>query len=368
MNYQSTPKNQNNNKQINNQNKNNGRNTKKNNTKSVRKVAIPNQQQNIALSPCAREYAASLANPFTGPAACVPDYPSLLTRKVRTFSKGTLSTSSTTGFGYITMHPPNGVANDVPIVNYSTSAYTGTTALVQTPAAAGTAFGFSNSEYTAALFSSGQVDFSRFRVVSAGLRIRYIGTELNRGGQVIGIMDPDHSSIMIDNTTGKTQSQIEGLTESRRFPVDRDWKTVLYRPVDDIDNSMQTSEQSLWMVASGHDQFDPGFFYMTFYVIGASATTSLSYEWEAYANYEISGRNVRGKTPSHFDPTGFAAVHAATVQTDVLLPSSETPAQRVEKFTKHALSYLDTAISFGKGLGSAAKMLAPVMADVVSVL
>lgn len=317
------------------------------------------------LSPCAREYAASLANPFTGPAACIPDYPALLTRKVRVWAKGTFATSATTGFGCIVMDPLQGVCGDSSyFVASTTSALNSVTpTFTQAAGGAGNTYSASNSEYSLANFDGG-ANGSTVRVVSAGLRVRYIGTELNRGGQIIGLTDPNHNSIMTADGVGKTLSDIEGNSESRRFAVDRTWKCVLFRPVDNNDNVLVSND---FMIG---DQaiFAPGHLYMTFYIQAASATTSLSYEWEAYANYEVAGRNVRGKTPSHYDPNGFASVHAATAHSNLLLPSENTEPDRVSKFLTHAEHYLNNALSWGGQIARIGNTLGPVLSSVAEVM
>lgn len=331
---------------------------RKNRRKRNRKTGQDRLPMNNGLSHCAADYAAALANPFTGPLACIPDYPVLMTRKVRSFAKGVVSTG-TAGFGFVAITPQNGVANDLRFCGFTDAAFTGTAPTMTTGNVTGINYSSSNAEYVAATFGSG---LNQYRVVSCGLRIRYVGTELDRGGQLVGYHDPQHFSIMASPGVGRTVSSLDGEVESRRFPVDRSWKTVLYRPVDDVDNQLDPGTRFMGPVL---DVDADGVWYMTFYILAASAATSLTYEWEAYATYEISGRNVRGKTVSHFDPPGFASVHAASVQTQLLLPSQLNDGERVTSFLREAGSYLNTAISGVRGFISD---VTPVVSGVSSMI
>lgn len=267
------------------------------------------------------------------------------------YAKGTVQTSSTTGFGYVSVTPHLACSNQQPFVAHSTSALTTAYPSFKNGALGTTAV--SNSEFDNSNFFA--PNNTRYRVVSAGLRIRYIGTELDRGGQIILFMDPLHESVITNVSTtpatGKTLATVEGYTESKRFPVDRNWKTVLYRPVDDQDNQMQDASNFLNNGPFLYDTNAAGFYYLNAYIQAASPTSSLNFEWEVYVNLEFTGRNVRGRIPSHFDPSGFAAVHAATVHSNQLMPSDKPDGVRVTSFLEAAEHYLDHAISFGRSVG-----------------
>jgi len=272
-------------------------------------ASIPKGRQSagqpLHLSTCALNYARALANPFTGPLACVPSFPALLTRKMKCYAKGVLQTSNTTGVGFIYCDPSSFVASDSANNSYSSATYTGTTfSLV----GVGTNLFVSNSEYVQAQFGLSAL-LNQYRVVSFGIRIRYVGTELDRGGQIIGFCDPNHIAL-----TGRNVADLDGEIESKRFPVDRNWITVLYRPV-----FAQDTDFSYSMVPLGNATN-----YIGFILVAASATTPLSFEFEVYGNFEIVGRNVRGKTPSEVDFAGYGAVNTATVTTTHLQPNNRS--------------------------------------------
>jgi len=296
------------------------------------------------LSHCSSDYARSLANPFSGPEACVPNYPVLLTRKTRVFARGTFSTG-TAGFGFIAADPVNAVANNLNGVIASTPTFAGTTL---SSAAAGVAGFSTNSEFTAAQFGETTALLQK-RVVSAGLRIRYVGTVFDQGGQVLGFSDPEHNNLF-----GRTFADIDGELESARLVVSKNnWSTVRYRPFFESDLQLNGDFPATVLV--------DGSFYMAFLVQAASAGTSLTYEYEFYVNHEISGKNVRSKTASHFDPTGFGAVHAATITSKALMPSQQSTGESEKTFLTTATQYLNEAVSFGQTLWNVGKMAAPLL-------
>lgn len=277
------------------------------------------------LSKCATDYAISLADPFTGPLACVPTYPAVLTRKLRVYAKGTFSTG-TTGFGFIVFDPSYGIANDQTFVLASDALYGGVTII----GAVGTTAYLSNSDYQAADLGSGPNQIV-FRVVSGGLRIRYIGTELNRGGQVCGLTDPNHNSLLT-----RTFGSLSGEEQSRLFPVNREWITLLYRPFLVGDTEFANS-------LVGTTPLDPSF-YMG-YALQSPTAGPCVFEFEAYSTYEAQGRNVRGMTASHVDPTGYAAVHTATNLSPALAPTVAKTADRTKSFLNTVGSTLTSTVS-----------------------
>jgi hypothetical protein len=147
-----------------------------------------------------------------------------------------------------------------------------------------------NSEYTFAQYGV-DTDLANFRVVGCGLRARYIGNELNRGGQMVALHEPNHQTLF-----GKSLTGLTGYEQGRRFPIDRDWVLVTWIP-------LEQSEQDLKGTFVTAIQGNPmGIIWQ------ANAGVSLDVEWECYAVLEISGRNIRGLTMSHVDAAGFAAV------------------------------------------------------------
>jgi len=147
------------------------------------------------------------------------------------------------------------------------------------------------------------------------------------------LSDPTHTSL-----DGRSLSDFDAEVQSRRFPVDRKWLTVLYRPVVDVDDEFKGTFPN--------GATDPNW-YMGFALAGASATTALTYEWEYYSIYEYQGRNIRGMAPSHYDPTGYAAVHSVSQMGKHLLPSDQDASTRSGSFLSEVGNYLGSALSWG---------------------
>jgi hypothetical protein len=252
------------------------------------------------MSQSATHYALSVADPFSSPeGACIPDFPTLQTGRFRTFAKGTFATSTDAtsgGRGFIVVDPPRGAGNDANAVKTNTAAMAALAGINLT----GAANVNTNSPYGSGSFATG--NNQQFRVVSCGLRIRYIGSELIRGGQIIGLHHPAHYSLHTYN-----ESNLDAYWESARLPVIRDWTTVTYRPVETDDLDWAVSFPTFTPAIT-----DPSY-YMGFLIRApdTNGTNPLQFEYEAYFNYEISGPLVQNKEFSHSDAIGHSAVNEA---------------------------------------------------------
>lgn len=297
----------------------------KRNSRPVVKIALPIHKKKTirqvprgplgsmtSISNCTSDYARALVNPFSGPLACVPNYPALLTLKQRSYVKGTFATG-TTGNGWIVADPSYSAVNDQTSAFSTLSTFGGTT--VNLVGGGGVQQTESNSQYALGTIGPG---LSLVRNVAFGIRIRYIGTELDRGGQIVALCDPNHNSLQ-----GRAFTDFDAEEVSRRFPVDRQWVTVLYSPYFVTDTDFFSNFPVYTPAAT-----DPSFF-MGIMVQAASAGVSLSYEYEVYGLYEFQGRNIRGMTPSHVDNVGFGAVNAAGAFGAVSKPH-QGPSQPVE--------------------------------------
>lgn len=280
------------------------------------------------LSACASDYARALANPFTGPLACVPSFPAFLTRRARVYCKGVLTTSSTNSFGYILAEPTNMVANDIDAVSVSTAASAVTAAQNTVAGDAAIALFRTNSEYTQAQFGTG-AGLLQYRVVAMGIRVRYIGTNLNEGGILIGLHEPDH-----DTLVGSGITQFDAQVESRRMIVGKRWTTVLYKPVNSVDANLRPN----FALASTNTAWYMGF-------VIQSAVTAQNFEFEVYAIHELEGRTLRGKTPSHSDPVGYSSVSSVAATSAELYPTTRSDEERERSMIEQTLDYMNEAIS-----------------------
>lgn len=291
---------------------------RKSNKRSRRKQSKRRPQQSkpqVFLSKCSQGYALTLSNPFDHHGfglTCTPTIPSL---KQNAFVKGTLNTGGN-GFGFIMADPFAAACNDRNCCWGSTSATAVNVAQIADPNtfAVGT-----NSPYVSAQIT-GQEDGITFRVVSAGLRIRYTGTTLNQGGTVYALSHPSHSDM-----DGATLVEVRAINVSKNFSVDRDWISVLWCPVTPTDYGFQTSLPPINVPFILMMQVPPG--------------TSLTFEFELNVNFEFVGAPIRGMTPSHSDAVGFTATQSALQGTNMVVPPREQPKQ-----TKSLISRIESNI------------------------
>ena len=141
------------------------------------------------LSECAARYACAIGAPFSAGAigACVPSFPARPSFKVHSRINGTFSIG-TAGVGYIGVAPC--VSNSQRCIYYTGSTFTGTTLMVSGTGV--NAITNTSNPYASGAFvpASQATDAMTARIISVGLRIRYTGTELNRGGIVYGLVHP----------------------------------------------------------------------------------------------------------------------------------------------------------------------------------
>jgi len=238
---------------------------------------------------------------------------------MRNFVRGVMHTNGA-GFGFLICDPNGLIANDVDSV-YSANQAGGATS----PQLNEVAYQ-SNSEYTNAQIGPAATQ-AQYRLIAACARIRYVGPELTRGGQVLGFCDPDHGTLV-----NKGYSTIDAEMESRKFEVNRKWKTVYYRPAVNAEFDFQTVAYRPFTSAYAD--------YMGFLVRSTDILNILSFEFEVYSVFEVNGRTVRGRTPSISDPSGFAAVQS-TLTLQGLAPNEKTPDESEKSLVVSTNTYAD---------------------------
>jgi predicted enzyme related to lactoylglutathione lyase len=293
----------------------------------------------VVISDCARDYARALTNPFTGPLACVPISPTVLSRKLRVFSKGEFRTG-TSGVGFIVADPSSAIANDITTVNYSLANYAGT--IIGGFFDVGVVLTRTNSDYINTAFGTG-ASKAQYRVVSAGLRVRYIGTNLNMGGTIIAFVDPTSSSIV-----GRSASDLRAEMTSRRLPVNREWSTILWRPVLINDYSFTTNAPS---TAAGSGVWGP----MGFLIESPDSTISMLYEYEFSVVLEVNGRDIRGQTVTKSDVVGQTAIASVSLTANSFIPHQMNATISSENFLDRVANEIHTANSY---VASGGKVLA----------
>lgn len=214
--------------------------------------------------------------------------------------------------------------------------------------------GVSDSPYTEGWFRDAN-DMSRrtYRVVAAGIKIRYRGTELNRGGTISlwrnPVANPDNPS---------TETYLLASHHSVRAPVDRKWHSVTYRPAISAQFDYRNLYDHTFMggpvkelgdakVGSGLEISGPvcgGLISVT------GGTQGDSYDVEADFYYEALGPNLT-KTFTPPDPVGMSAVVAA----NRTVANAKQPAHEEHNTAVGMLQHLKNGVTTAGQIASAAQ-------------
>jgi len=322
-----------------------GKNAKK---KAARKAAMGSQE--LILSNCGVDYAKCLLNPCGAPPSCMPTIGGCQSRKVKVMLRGGLACSSTTGLGCLIVNPLQGITSDLPWAYFSDTPFVGT--VLPSTTGTGVISGFSNSDYQAAAFSTLGASM---RLVSLCLRVRYVGTELNRGGAIYALSEPDHVGL-----NGKSIAQLRAYNACSESPVTEDWTELCYLgPV----NPTEFEYVSTFGATIPNSNLMMAFF------IKCPVSSNSVFDFEVYGNYEVIGPNVNGKTPSFADPTGMAIVTGGAMQAGA---NGQIGHHGSTAFAKKAVSAMGTAaqmaLSFvgtkgaALGVGALSRELIPFLA------
>jgi len=287
------------------------------------------------LSECAGMYAMSLANPYTGPLACVPTFPSITTRKFRTFVRGVFNCGTVIGF--IVMDPFSmAFNNNTQAVVSSALGFLGPNIDFSAIAANVSRYA-SNSDYTQADF--GDEMGQGLRVVSAGLRVQYAGSLLNVGGISYSLQEPNHVSLQ-----NYTLSDMGAYNESERERIEPEgWISLYYKPVVNDEISLFRN-QDYAAVAPASGAYSSSLTNYLGIMLYPSSVGSL-FNFEAYATFEASGAEIRGKTPSSSDPVGFGAIDSITANSNF----DHTAPSLIGKFLKESSFKVGQyALEYGK--------------------
>lgn len=245
-----------------------------------------------ALSHCAALYAASLADPFNVHGVCVPNTPCFPSKKSTYWVKGSLTTSATSG--WIFANPYDALTNESSCA-WWTDGLADVPVLNDNSAVLGISSSASNTPWVNANFASAK-DKLQYRVVSAGLRIRYTGTELDKGGTVVGLSVPTNHSL-----TGYTRENFLQLLGVHVDAPGRDWHSVVWTPAEEAQLDYSSVNPAGYTVMGAVPNC------LGFYV--KPPGTAVPYEFEFYVNVELMGSPVASSmTRMHADPIGFASI------------------------------------------------------------
>lgn len=283
------------------------------------------------ISECARVYAVALRCPFyfqdeicpkvmnlkgvtPKTPVCYPGPYRLNTRKMCCWVKGTFGIQTTTNHGFILFAPArlannNGIANnrDCPVLTSLSNPVAplplGFFAGVDTGAAGwgnvGAAYNFNSDYSTAQLILTAQNQGIKYRVVAAGLRVKYIGPKLTEAGLIHFIEDPDHATL-----SNQSVASISGFEGYFNHLVDkesgeREWHELTFTPVQELDFQFE-GDSIANATFTARDNHFMG-------MIISGCPTGDNFQYEAVTYFEAIGNQVRGKTVTPTDPTGASA-------------------------------------------------------------
>lgn len=256
---------------------------------------------NNPVHPCIVMYCSALVDPRNTPqGACIPWGFPTPSQRVKVANRGTFQLGTTgQGFVYFQM----GIANDTAMFVATSATSVGTNATALNAFTAKTSNTMGKLPFTAAQLNGGQV---KGRVVAAGIRCRYAGTEANRNGIV--------SCYEAQQTQGNVAPYVNWggdlNVRNERPPPDGSWHSAYYSgPYSSTMVNFDTN--TVWNAYQGGP---------ILYIQGVAADL---YEWEGYVHMEYTGDIVSGMTMTHSDPEGYAKVLEATKKTTVSEPISD---------------------------------------------
>jgi hypothetical protein len=299
--------------------------------------------QTFYLSPCSQTYLKALVDPFMleGGMACIPDEFDFPSTKRLVISRGTFN-AGTQGIGFL-LAAPNCFVNDAPSVIGTIATYNG--AAVQSTLTSGiTGVGTVAQNFPFASASFGNTGFSG-RWVGVGVRIRYLGTELNRSGRCI----PVRINRQGQNLQGAAAGDFLAQPEIPSMACTRTWKsvTMLPRPATNYGQATGPDQGTNVMISSDTTYSSSVVPYLGTAEIPNVVGFDLgwwidgcvpgnAFEYEIYGHYEFcaagGGLSPDGITPSHSDAPGVSAIRNAL--------ESNLPVGDASAALNHALKFL----------------------------
>lgn len=340
---------------------------KKKNKRSKRSRVVSPQLYIAApqLSACAKAYLRVCVNPFGNfgkNMPCIPDAIAVPSKKIKVTVRGTAVAGG--GTGYVIYNPWLAIVNDGGLsgtldsfpVTFTTSAYASGEAYFRAVAAgAYTTAGLlgvnSNSPYTTANFTS---NLWAFRLVGAGMRVKFIGDNFHNSGRTVLFRDENQSSIQSGTQVSTMLADMYTNTIPHK-QIPASGVSITFLPTGWQANS--------YALLTNFNQFSPnaGKSCLMCFFSGGDTTTAQSFEFECVSFYEIVGRNL-DTTPSESDALGHGAVTSAISQ---VIRAPVKPPEVVEQtLLQTATNYLSNQISnmmpsvadfAGRTIGSAAK-------------
>lgn len=281
----------------------------------------------VKANECTVKYAVAVADPFNNFAhgACVPTYPSMPSQKATAVISGTVKVATSNQalkYAFVACSPC--LANNLTQVVTSRQELANKFIDFRTPRGVG-ANDYKTQGYVCAQLpcndvqlTDGTSDYSPSfsgRIVSAGLRIRYIGTEKNNGGLIYGLSKGNHETVQERTMTEWTVDQ--GVVKIR---PSYEWTTItcMGSHRDELEygvfrntNSTDHYRQMCYPLSGGRAVDNGGVAFDATHgapIMGFqidAATSDAQFEWEYIIHTEYIGKNTdRVKSANKTAPGG----------------------------------------------------------------
>jgi hypothetical protein len=248
----------------------------------------------MKLSDVSASYAFALERPWDSPPAGIPVFPNFPTQKVVSYGKGTFTTGTATGIGFVYVSPYIVTGNDGAGIWYTS----GTNHTASAFATSGT--GISSTTIPNGPYAGSEITASgvQYRRVGFGVRVSYRGRAIDAGGKMAALEEPYHQAL-----TGKNMADLLSYRTVRtQSGASRKWLGVVYHPLDAQDVEFNTTTT--------------GNAFIGIMCEAASAATPVTFDWEIYAINEFRGlATAASQTHSDADVVGFSAVLDAATNT-----------------------------------------------------
>lgn len=306
-------------------------------------------RRELKLGECCTKYAMALVDPWClADSVGIPAEVSLPSYKCTIRCRG-ITTVGSDGCGYVVANPFSPINDGGTIspifapVHITTSAYSGIDYKFSTTSYAlanGVAPQWCDSPFSLPQFQVNTTNPGaalKARVVGAGIKIRYVGSEFQRAGRVIAYRSPMNLPIIAAAVTGTpvvTQSELLRNKETSTVPVDRQTHCAIYRPAVPTDLSYGEADDMNIPLGNYPRRMVDGPSLLMFIT---GSTAGQTFEYDYVAHYELIGTNLPGFTITSPDPVGMAAIGAAN--------SVAQPTTNVEENTKSFMSRINHHLS-----------------------
>lgn len=280
--------------------------------KKMKRMRIPS-----GLSKCAIKYAYAIGDPFHSMAkgACIPMGAVGNTAKISTKKTFTL-TVGTGGYASVCIVPTG--CNDVISILYTSSTYAATSAVVAATSGVAGVSTITLSELnagSATYVGTGNID--GYRLVAAGLKVTYTGSDLYKGGTMWSYVPPDR-----DNLAGVDLNTVTNNPACHVRAVDRKPLTISQYPLYPVEKQFSSENVASpalqkFPLSRGNDIATNT--YPTTAAIVVQSSANNTFLCEVVYHYEFIGTGTTYmQTPSDSDIIGEATVSqvAATSNND----------------------------------------------------